>query len=340
MHIEKNVFDSVIGTLLNIKGKSKDGLKAREDMVDMGIRTELGPVKKGRRTYLPPVIYTLSRKEKKILCKFLSEVKAPEGYSSDIRRLVSMKDLKLKSLKTHDCHVIMEHFLPIGIRSIFPEKVRSAITKLCFFFRSICSKVIDPEILPVLQKEIVITLCDLEMYFPPSFFDIMVHLVVHLVKETQLCGPAYMRWMYPVERYMKILKGYVKNRSRPEGCIAERYIVEEAIEYCTDYLSDVEYIGLPKSRHTGRTTGEGIGKEKLITISHTERDKAHLYVLLNTPEVEPYVEKHKYELQISNPSKSDNWIEKEHNRNFIGWLSDCIHLELTENPNCVSERLR
>ena len=33
MHIEKNVFDSVIGTLLNIKGKSKDGLKAREDMV-------------------------------------------------------------------------------------------------------------------------------------------------------------------------------------------------------------------------------------------------------------------------------------------------------------------
>jgi hypothetical protein len=43
---------------------------------------------------------------------------------------------------------------------------------------------------------------------------------------------------------------------------------------------------------------------------------------------------------FSNPSKSDNWIEKEHNRNFIGWLSDCIHLELTENPNCVSERLR
>ena len=169
MHIEKNVFESVIGTLLNIKGKSKDDLKAREDMVEMGIRTELGPVKKGRRTYLPPAAFTLSRKEKKILCKFLSEVKVPEGYSSDIRRLVSMKDLKLKSLKTHDCHVIMEHFLPIGIRSIFPEKVRSVITKLCFFFRSICSKVIDPEILPTLQKEIVITLCELEMYFPPSF---------------------------------------------------------------------------------------------------------------------------------------------------------------------------
>ena len=70
MHIEKNVFDSVIGTLLNIKGKSKDDLKAREDMVDMGIRTELGPVKKGRQTYLPPAVYTLSRKEKKYCVSF------------------------------------------------------------------------------------------------------------------------------------------------------------------------------------------------------------------------------------------------------------------------------
>ena len=68
--LKKNVFESVIGTLLNIKGKSKDGLKVREDMVNMGMRTELGPVKKGRRTYLPPSVYTLSRKEKKILCKF------------------------------------------------------------------------------------------------------------------------------------------------------------------------------------------------------------------------------------------------------------------------------
>src|SRR3954462_4566317 len=180
--LKKNVFDSVIGTLLNIQGKSKDDLNIRKDMVNMGMRTELGPVTKGRRTYLPPAVYTLSRKEKKTLCKFLSEVKVPEGYSSDIRRLVSMKDLRLKSLKTHDCHVIMEHFLPIGIRSILTEKVRSAITKLSFFFRSICSKVIDPAILPTLQKEIVVTLRD--------------------------------------------------------SC-KKRYIVEEAVEFGTDFLSNV-----------------------------------------------------------------------------------------------------
>ena len=53
MHVEKNVCDSLIGTLLNIKGKTKDGLKCRQDLVDMGIRQVLHPVSKGPRTYLP-----------------------------------------------------------------------------------------------------------------------------------------------------------------------------------------------------------------------------------------------------------------------------------------------
>ena len=31
MHVEKNVCDSIIGTLLNITGMTKDGAKARKD---------------------------------------------------------------------------------------------------------------------------------------------------------------------------------------------------------------------------------------------------------------------------------------------------------------------
>ena len=161
MHIEKNVFDNVICTLLNVPGKSKDGINARLDMEKMGMRNELRPVKKGDRTFQPPAAHTLSRKEKIILCIFLHGVKVPEGFSSNIKRLVCMKDLKLKGTKTRDCHVIMENLLPIGIRSILPEKVRWTITKLCFFFKAICSKVINPKKLPALQNEIVVTLCEL-----------------------------------------------------------------------------------------------------------------------------------------------------------------------------------
>jgi len=53
MHVEKNVCDSLIGTLLNIKGKTKDGLKCHQDMVEMGIREQLHPISHGRRMYQP-----------------------------------------------------------------------------------------------------------------------------------------------------------------------------------------------------------------------------------------------------------------------------------------------
>ncbi|XXG59342.1 hypothetical protein AAC387_Pa04g1444 [Persea americana] len=33
--------------------------------------------------------------------------------------------------------------------------------------------------------------------------------------------------MYPIERFLGTLKGYVTNRARPEGSIAEAYIVKE-----------------------------------------------------------------------------------------------------------------
>jgi len=74
------------------------------------------------------------------------------------------------------------------------------MTRLCFFFNAICSKVIDPLKLDELENEAAILFCQLEMYFPPLFFDIMVHhLIVHLVREIKCCGPIYLWWIYLVE---------------------------------------------------------------------------------------------------------------------------------------------
>ena len=41
MHIEKNVVNNIIDTLLNLDGKTKDNLKACKDLKDIGIRSEL-----------------------------------------------------------------------------------------------------------------------------------------------------------------------------------------------------------------------------------------------------------------------------------------------------------
>ncbi|WOG83043.1 hypothetical protein DCAR_0102217 [Daucus carota subsp. sativus] len=90
MHIEKNVCESIIGTLLNIPGKTKDGMKARLDLQQMGVRAELAPQQKGKRTYLPPACFTLSRKEKISFCECLSTVKVPSGYSSNPKNFWSI----------------------------------------------------------------------------------------------------------------------------------------------------------------------------------------------------------------------------------------------------------
>ncbi|KAD6454288.1 hypothetical protein E3N88_08994 [Mikania micrantha] len=236
MHIEKTVCDSLLGLLLNIPGKTKDGINVRKDMVDMGIRKELGPVETTNRTYLPSACNTLSKEEKMKFCKCLHAIKVPSNYSANIKRLVSIQDCKLLGMKSHDCHVLMTHMIPIAIRGILPEKIRHTITKLCLFFNMIHSKVIDPESLDTWQKEVIITLCELKMYFSPSFFDVMVHLVSHIIGEIKACGPVFLRYMYPFERYTGFLKGYVRNRNRLEGSIVEGYASEEVIEFCTSYL--------------------------------------------------------------------------------------------------------
>ena len=99
---------------------------------------------------------------------------------------MSVNDLKLVGLKSHDCHVLMQQLLPVAVHGVLPEKVKVAITRLCFSFNAIYSKVIDPQQLDDLKNHASIILCEFEMYFPPSFFDIMIHLIVHLVREIRL----------------------------------------------------------------------------------------------------------------------------------------------------------
>lgn len=62
---------------------------------------------------------------------------------------------------------------------------------------------VDPTDLDNLQDDVVETLCLLEKYSPPSFFGIMIHLTVHLVRELRYCGPVAYKWMYPFERSVK-----------------------------------------------------------------------------------------------------------------------------------------
>ncbi|XP_010490106.1 PREDICTED: uncharacterized protein LOC104767831 [Camelina sativa] len=162
---------------------------------------------------------------------------------------------------------------------LLPKGPRIAISRLCSFFNHLCQRVVDMEKITALENKIMETLCMFERFFPPSFFDIMVHLCVHLGRETRLGGPVHFRWMHPFERYTKVLKDFVRNPARPEGCIAESYLAEECMEFCKR-----------------RPISAGLS----VILSDMEKKIAHLAVIQNTALVEPYVDMHLQYLQDSN----------------------------------------
>ena len=201
-----------------------------------------------------------------------------------------MEDLKLYGLKSHDYHTLMQQLLSVSLWSILPKHARNSICRLSSFFNVLYCKVVDVSTLDELQNEVVVTLCLFEKYFPPSFFDIMVHLTVHLVREVRLCGPIYLRWMYPFERFMKVLKGYIWDCNQPEGCIVKCYIAEEDIKFCTEYLSNEDAIGIPSTSNIDQKVGPPMFGGHTLKVDSKLWLQAHHYVLENTTIIQTYVE--------------------------------------------------
>ncbi|GKE02401.1 putative ribonuclease H-like domain-containing protein, partial [Tanacetum coccineum] len=100
-----------------------------------------------------------------------------------------------------------------------------------------------------MQAELVVTLCLLEKFFPLSFFDIMIHLTMHLT------------------------------RIKPEGCIAEETITKETIEFFSEYHKSMETIGILPGKHETYENEEGkpLSAGKSSEVSAELFQKAHLY---------------------------------------------------------------
>ena len=63
-------------------------------------------------------------------------------------------------------------------------------------------KWLSVEDLEQIEAEIPKIFCKSEKAFPHAFFDVMVHLSIHLPDEAKFAGPIQYRWMYPIERYL------------------------------------------------------------------------------------------------------------------------------------------
>ena len=121
----------------------------------------------------------------------------------------------------------------------------------------------------------------------------MVHLAVHLPDEALLRGPVQYGCMYPIERRLGTFKGYVRNRARPEGSIAEAYIATEALTFCSKYIETADQLskevgednpGLNVFDYSVRVIGKSRQEDK-----PKDLDEMVWYVLNNCPEILPYI---------------------------------------------------
>ncbi len=153
--------------------------------------------------------FVLTPNEFDVFCSTIEATKSPSGYVNSMAKYI--RRWTFGWLKFHDYHILMQQVLPLALHGLMAPSPRMAIMCICKVYRRICNKVWNPIDIDSLRLDVAISLSLLEMEFPPTFSDIMTHLVLHLVEELDIYRLMATTWMYLVERYMKTLKKYVRN---------------------------------------------------------------------------------------------------------------------------------
>jgi hypothetical protein len=123
------------------------------------------------------------------------------------------------------------------------------------------------------------TMCMLEMCFPP-FLDMQQHLIIHLMDQILTLGPLYLHSIFLYDRYLALLKSYVRNRAHQEGSIMEGYTTKEVVECYADYVKDGKMIGLLIPLHEGRLKGRGrMGQKSFVDSDYNSVSESHFSVL-------------------------------------------------------------
>ena len=95
--------------------------------------------------------------------------------------------------------MLLQRILPIKMWGFADKDICTVLFKLGSFFQDLHSRTLRKRNLEKLEGRILLILCKLKKYFPPAFFNVMVHLAVHQPREAILEGLVQYRWMYPIE---------------------------------------------------------------------------------------------------------------------------------------------
>ncbi|XP_058733815.1 uncharacterized protein LOC131605484 [Vicia villosa] len=162
---------------------------------------------------------------------------------------------------------------------------------------------------------------------------------IHLAYEARVGGPVQYRWMYPFERFIRTLKQKVTNQARVEGSICKAYLLEEMSTFASYYYPpDVpsRRTRVPRNDDGGEDfsmgpplsifnyPGRPFGKSTTSTLDDKEMKAAHLYILLNCPEVVPYLDMHSDLLRELDPQLNETDLDKQVSASFPTWFKTYV----------------
>jgi len=92
MHIEKNFFDNIFNTVMNVSGKTKDNDKARRDIGLYCRCKDLQFKSQDNGKWLKPKTnYTITKDESKIVFCSIKELRMLDGYSLNLARCADIE---------------------------------------------------------------------------------------------------------------------------------------------------------------------------------------------------------------------------------------------------------
>ena len=209
-----------------------------------------------------------------------------------------------------------------------------------FFCRWITSKEIDTRSIPQKKIECIELLCLAEKELPTSFFDIQVHVFIHLVDEIEIAGVVSSRWMFWVERFMGVLKSLVWQKARPEGSMAEGWMLGESMYYLAEYLERIDEAA-PRRwtfEESLKVSDEVLcGRGIPYKISAIERENLSTFVIYNSECMEKFVKEY-YEINDMQRRRRGGKSSKLAPPSILLWLFDRIRSGVQEGEEITDEQ--
>jgi len=128
-----------------------------------------------------------------------------------------------------------------------------------------------------------------------------------------------------------VIKGFVRNRARPDGSIVQGFITEECISFCMNLLDVEDPVGLPGNKHIGKLDGAGHKNGRRdLHVDYARRradfNRANLVALQHIEIVDTWLEKHqsmiKKKYTDQGKQRTEGEIIREHNSSFLRWFKD------------------